>query len=430
MSFSHPGRSLTRPLGKNAIKRLGRSARLDGRVVSNLVGALLDKVMPLLIAIVLTQHMSSRDFGLWSQLLQMALICNAILLSTNAIFFGRDQVSIQGSKLPIYNFPLTLSWLCLLAFSYVLFFPTLNDACPVWLVIPFLLLFSVYSYYSLYLRFRGQDRLYVVAAASRILLFIPLCYFFVHAFGSIKLHWLVLGLVISHFPVGVCAMKVIDIRWKVAKAMLPEYCQLTAYGLLTVLFSGIDRFVTEFSGYTYEQLGVYCYAATFAAVPSFFVEGLKRYLLPDIYKNLNFHGELTRLTKKKIRASACLVVVAQFVGPLAVFKAVEMLGMVPPMYVGGESLISVIGLLSVALCVHNLYHFINPCLLYFKRSFILSVSQIMAVAAYFVVVMTAVTLTDTRLAIAKILMAGVLLCIPLVYLVGGGMKKINDSRGL
>ena len=400
--------------------------QLRGRVVSNVIGALLDKLMPLLIAVVLTQHMSNRDFGLWSQLLQVALICNAILLSTNAVFFGRDQKSMQSDRLPVYNFPIALLSFCVLCVAYVFWFPSLNDACPVWLLIPFLILFSLYSYHNLYLRFQSRDWLYVVAAASRIVVFILLAFFFVLAFGDVALHWLVLGLVIAHLPAGICAVRVIQIQWKVDKTMLPEYFQLMMYGFLTVLFSGIDRFVTETSGYTYEQLGIYCYAATFAAVPSFLVEGCKQYLLPIIYRDYNSGKRLRSITRQKIQFAVCLVVIAQIVVPLLLFTTIDAAGMVPATYIGSASPVAVIFLLSVALCIHNMYHFINPCLLYFQKSYILSVSQITAVVTYLFIVMMPVQLTDTRLASAKIAMAGVLVSIPMTFLIIRWLGRNDD----
>ena len=382
--------------------------------------------MPLLIAVVLTQHMSNRDFGLWSQLLQVALICNAILLSTNAVFFGRDQKSMQSDRLPVYNFPIALLSFCVLCVAYVFWFPSLNDACPVWLLIPFLILFSLYSYHNLYLRFQSRDWLYVVAAASRIVVFILLAFFFVLAFGDVALHWLVLGLVIAHLPAGICAVRVIQIQWKVDKTMLPEYFQLMMYGFLTVLFSGIDRFVTETSGYTYEQLGIYCYAATFAAVPSFLVEGCKQYLLPIIYRDYNSGKRLRSITRQKIQFAVCLVVIAQIVVPLLLFTTIDAVGMVPATYIGSVSPVAVIFLLSVALCIHNMYHFINPCLLYFQKSYILSVSQITAVVTYLFIVMMPVQLTDTRLASAKIAMAGVLVSIPMTFLIIRWLGRNDD----
>lgn len=407
-----------------------KAIRLRGRVVSNVIGALLDKLMPLLIAVVLTQHMSNRAFGLWSQLLQVALICNAILLSTNAVFFGRDQKSIQSARLPVYNLPIALLSFSLICIAYVILFPTLNNACPVWLLIPFLILFSLYSYFNLYLRFLSRDRLYVVAAASRIVLFVSLAFVFVMAFGEVRLHWLVIGLIIAHLPTGICAMRVIQIRWKIDKVTLSEYFQLMAYGFLTVLFSGIDRFVTETSGYSYEQLGIYCYAATFAASPSFLVEGAKQYLIPIIYRDYNSESGLSNPTKLKIKLAVCLVAAAQIVVPLALFKTIDILGMVPPEYIGSTSPVTVVLLLSAALCIHNMYHFINPCLLYFKKSYILSVSQIMAVATYLFIVMTPVQLTDTRLALAKIAMAGVLVSIPMMFLISRGLRRNHDPQGI
>ena len=171
--------------------------------------------------------------------------------------------------------------------------------------------------------------------------------FFVLAFGDVALHWLVLGLVIAHLPAGVCAVRVIQIQWKVDKTMLPEYFQLMMYGFLTVLFSGIDRFVTETSGYTYEQLGIYCYAATFAAVPSFLIEGFKRYLLPIIYRDYNSGRRLTGNTQQKIQFAVCLIVIAQLIVPLLLFTALNAVGMVPASYIGTASPVVVIFLLEV-----------------------------------------------------------------------------------
>ena len=420
---------LSKPLLTEGIIEVVKVLRLRGRVVSNVIGAMLDKLMPLLIAVLLTQHMSNRDFGLWSQLLQVALICNAILLSTNAVFFGRDQKE-QNDRLPVYNFPIAILSFCVLCVAYVFWFPSLNDACPVWLLIPFLILFSLYSYHNLYLRFQSRDWLYVIAAASRIVAFILLAFFFVLAFGDVALHWLVLGLVIAHLPAGICAVRVIQIQWKVDKTMLSEYFQLMMYGFLTVLFSGIDRFVTETSGYTYEQLGIYCYAATFAAAPSFLVEGFKRYHLPIIYRDYNSGRRLTSITRQKIKIAVFLVVIAQLFAPLMLYITLNAVGMVPASYVGNASPVGVIFLLSVALCIHNMYHFINPWLLYFQKSYILSVSQIMAVATYLLIVMMPVQLTDARLASAKIAMAGVLVSIPMMFLICRVLRRNHDPRGI
>ena len=104
--------------------------------------------------------------------------------------------------------------------------------------------------------------------------------------------------------------------------------------------------------------------------------------------------------------------------------------MVPPAYIGGASPVAVIFLLSVALCIHNIYHFINPSLLYFKKSHILSISQTMAVATYLFIVMTTGQLTDTRLALAKIAMAGVLVSIPVVVLISRGPRRNHDPQGI
>ena len=404
--------------------------RLRSRVVSNVIGALLDKLMPLLIAVVLTQYMSNRAFGLWSQLLQLALICNAIVLSTNAVFFGRDQKSIQNAKLPIYNFPITFLSFCLLCIVYVIWFPALNDACSIWLLIPFLILFSLFSYHNLYLRFLSLDRIYVLASASRTVIFVLVAFVFVKSSGEIELPWLVFGLIVAHLPAGLCALRVIKIRWKVDKSTLAESFQLILYGLLTVLFSGIDRFVTETSGYTYEQLGIYCYAATFAAVPSFLVEGCKQYLLPIIYRDYNTENCLSRFTRRKIKLAVCLVMTAQLLLPCTFFKAVEFFGMVPHAYIGSASPVIIIFLLSIALCIHSTYHFINPCLLYFKKSYILSIAQVLAITAYLFLVMTPVQLTDIRLSFAKIVMAGVLVSIPMTFLIIRQLRHSDDSQGI
>ena len=410
--------------------KLLHATNVRTRVVANIVGAVLDKALPLIIALLLTRYMSSDSFGLWSQYFQIVLIARASLLSPNQLFFSRDLRSQRLGVMRLYNFPVIIALLAIIALVLFFNFSEISQACHPLLLLTFVFLFFLYGYYTAFLRFLNFDKLYAGVACLRVCLFAAGVALLVAFSGALSFRNLVLVLIVCHVPIAGLAISRVHAAPRFETDTLSEYFRLFVYGLLTASLSGLDRFATTIAGYSYDQLGVYCYALTLASVPSCLIEGAKQYLSPIMYREFSRDGDISRDTRNKIFLTLGILMLVQLALPLALLWTLEAIGLVQSAYVVEGATEKVIVLFSVAYCAHIVYHFVNPYLLFFNRSHVLTISQILAVVFYIVVVLSIHEINDISFAAARLVMVFLMLLCPLVLVCVPTLRKRYVYRQL
>ena len=97
----------------------------DIRLIANLIGASLDKTLPLVIAIFLTNFMSNESFGYWTQYFVLLVVVQSTLISPFQLFFSRDFSQKKTKKVILFNFPIVIAVFLLTAISIVFFFKAL-----------------------------------------------------------------------------------------------------------------------------------------------------------------------------------------------------------------------------------------------------------------------------------------------------------------
>lgn len=351
----------------------------------NLLGTFLDKGMPLIIGIILSKYMSSDTFGTWSLYYQFLLIVNLMVTSPVLGFFSRYffQSSYNDKSIMIiYNYIVVFLMLFLSFIIFYLFFQPFTSIS--FLEIISLFGFVSYIYYTLYLRFIKEDKKYVISAFWRLTIFvitISIGYFY---YGIITYQILLISFCLSHSISLFQACKKYSIQNKYAKIELKEFLSLSIYGISSSTVNGADKFIIIALGNSKAFLGYYSYFFTLASAPNLLVEAFKKKYTPIQFSEYANNKQLSTETKKGIILFLVSFSIVQIAGPIILYKVLRFLDLVNIEYTTIENVEYLLLIFSFGLYGFSIYHFINPYLIFYKKSIYMTLSLILSFSIYLV----------------------------------------------
>ncbi|AWH75134.1 hypothetical protein DCS32_13470 [Dokdonia sp. Dokd-P16] len=349
----------------------------------NLLGTFLDKGIPLIIGILLSKYMTSESFGTWSLFYQFLLIVNLIATSPVLGFFSRYffQSSYDDkSVMVIYNYAFVF---LIFVFSFIIFYGFFQPFTRVSLLeILSLLGFTSYIYYTLYLRFIKEDLKYVLSALLRITVLIVTIAIGYYFSGIITYELLITAFCLSHVLSLIQALRKYKLKKKYAQLELREFLSLSIYGISSSTVNGSDKFIILALGNSKAFLGVYSYFFTLASAPNLLVEAFKKIYTPIQFREYAEEGKLTSKTKKGIITFLLVFSFIQLAGPLILYRFLLFLKMVNVEYIAVENVEYLLLLFSFGLYGFSIYHFINPYLIYFKKTLFMTFSLAAAFVIY------------------------------------------------
>tara|TARA_R110002012_G_scaffold87923_1_gene217063 strand:- start:1325 stop:2524 length:1200 start_codon:yes stop_codon:yes gene_type:complete len=341
----------------------------------NLLGTFLDKGMPLIIGILLSKYMSSESFGTWSLFYQFLLIVNLIATSPVLGFFSRYffQSSYDDkSVMIIYNYAFVF---LIFVFSFIIFYGFFQPFTRVSLLeILSLLGFTSYIYYTLYLRFIKEDLKYVLSALLRITVLIVIIAIGYYISGIITYELLITAFCLSHVISLIQALRKYQLKKKYARIELREFLSLSIYGISSSTVNGSDKFIILALGNSKAFLGIYSYFFTIASAPNLLVEAFKKIYTPAQFKEYSEQGELSSKTKKGIVTFLVIFTFIQLIGPIILYRVLRYLNLVNAEYMAVENIDYLLLMFSFGLYGFSIYHFINPYLIYFKKTYLMTLS--------------------------------------------------------
>ena len=149
-----------------------RNRIFNHRLIANLIGATLDKILPLIIAFFLTSYMSNESFGYWTQYFVILTVVSSTIISPFQLFFSRDFSQKKTKNVLLFNFPIILGIFLITSLIIFVFFKALIIQSYVFEMISIIFLFIIYMLNATYLRFNEMDVKYAKFSLLRVLLFL------------------------------------------------------------------------------------------------------------------------------------------------------------------------------------------------------------------------------------------------------------------
>lgn len=416
-----------------SLKRNGKVKNMKGyniNLFSNIIGAIFDKSLTLIIAFFLTKFLTNEDYGLWSQYLQFILICSATLISPIQLFFSREFFKDKTKPLKLYNSSILgviLLFFCLIVFIFY------NELLSGFVIVEMLIsviLFIAYRLNASYLRFKKKDVLYTKLSLLRFFLFLSVISYFIFFKKNIKYEELVHSFLIAHIPFIFSFKNNLFISLKLDKSNIFEFFRLIIYGIFTSLLSGIDKIIVTKAGYSYEELSYYAYALAIASIPLFFTEGIKQYVQPMLYKDLSNKGDYSKGTIKKIVKFVFVLFLLQMTLPFISYEILKVFKLVNITYINTGEFYWLLSLFSLTFCVHSVYHFVNPYMFFYDKSIYLLILQVCSIFIYTFFVFKNKELNDIDLGIYRLIMFSFVLLGAIIPLINKKIKNLYVYKKL
>tara|TARA_B110000902_G_scaffold124382_1_gene145255 strand:- start:1313 stop:2545 length:1233 start_codon:yes stop_codon:yes gene_type:complete len=381
-----------------------RNRIFNHRLIANLIGATLDKTLPLIIAFFLTNYMSNESFGYWTQYFVILVVVSSTIISPFQLFFSRDFSQKKTKNVLLFNFPIILGIFLITSLIIFVFFKALIIQSYVFEMISIIFLFIIYMLNATYLRFNEMDVKYAKFSLLRVLLFLGSILFIITNDFELNFRNLIHSFLIAHIPFVFAISKNIIISWEIKKKSLGEFLRLSFYGLSTALLSGVDKLIIVFAGYSYEDLSFYAYAIAFASLPSFLVEAVKQYMSPKLYHDLSKFKDYSKKTTYLLLKFIVALIVIQFTLPYAGFKIFEYFNILNLGYIRSDNFFLLLNIFNVGFSFHIIYHFLNPYMFFYDRSIYLLILQSCSILVYSVFVIFSKNLSDDLFAIIRAFM--------------------------
>ncbi|PQJ18520.1 hypothetical protein [Nonlabens tegetincola] len=347
----------------------------------NTLGTLFDKVLPLIITLLLSPFISSSDFGEWALYYQFLLFSNAVVISPLLGFFNRKFFDANSpKKMVLYNYPILLVLFVSCLVVYYTFFA--YSISNLWYEVFVIIGFIAYNYYTQYLRFKEQDRYYLYVSLGRLIVFCTYLVYSKYLNEIIVYKDLLIAMALAH--ILVLCLSIFNMKLSPEKKLIEtkEFLSLSFYGFFTSSINGIDKFVIVALGFSSQSLGIYSYFLSVAATPNLLVEIAKKIFTPLQFKEFSMFGEITKETTRKINLFLVGLFFLQIIIPQIVFIVLRELNLINQDFLAFQSPILLLFIFSIGLYIFSIYHFINPVLIYFKKSIFMSISLFVSVVVY------------------------------------------------
>ena len=403
---------------------------LKKRLLANIIGATLDKSLPLIITIILTNYMSQETFGIWTQYFQIVIIISSVIVSPLTLFFSREFYLKSNEKLQIYNGSI-ISVIFILTFFLIKFLlnDLINGSYLIELVL-IIFLFIIYSLYGTYLRYIKKDIKYASYAFFRAALFGVTIFIFIIYNKELSFALLVHAFVVAHLPFIFKIKKHFKFHWKVDKKTINEFLRLMFYGTCASLLSGIDKLIVTKAGYTYEDLSFYAYALAFAGLPSFLIEAVKQYMSPKLFHDLSKYGYYSKQTIFLLVKFILALIVLQFILPVYSYRVFDFLNLVNQNFIREDEFFILLNILNIGFSFHIVYHFLNPYMFFYDRSIYLLFLQLISITSYSILIFSTDSLSDLKLAYYRSIMFFVVIIGASFPLINKSLKRKHDYKKL
>lgn len=350
-------------------------------VIYNLIGSIFDKGLPLIISMLLTRFMSTEDYGKWSLFYTFILVSYAFGASPILTFFSRNYYHQERGKekmhLYFYKVAIVLQVLCIIA--YYLFFAAFTANAL--LEIPTIICINLYSYLTLFYRFKGMDKVYMMEALKRFLFFAVLVVLIIVFFDRISYTLLIGIFILSHVLSIVKATRLLSFNQQTNRAELKEFFSLSAYGLTSSMLTGLDKFIIVGAGYGFSFLGYYSFIYTIANTPSIIVESFKKSVNPIMYKDLTEHNKLSSRTKRMIYALLVVLLGCQIILPHVAYSILDYFQLINKEFIHPDAY-KHIAILSLGFFFVAIYQIISPYFFFYKKTMQLLIILLLSLLAY------------------------------------------------
>lgn len=353
-------------------------------VIYNLIGAILDKGLPIIVSALLTKFMSPEDYGQWSLFYAFLLISFAVTSSPLLTLFARKFYTYKADdqRMYIYFYRLLLLLQAISILIYYTFFSLLSYVSIFEIIA--IIFMNLYAYIALFFRYKKLEMLYMKHSFFRLLIFAALLLLAIFIFKTISYFILLVSFTLCHIPSFISSFKYLAFPSKEAvKDDLNEFAHLSIYGLSTSLVSGVDKLIIASLGFSLSFLGYYSFIYALTNIPTVLIEALKQTMTPTMFREWATSGELSKRTMKYLYLIGAFLFVIQLILPQVVYQALVYLKLINVAFIQPES-VHYIFLLSIGFYFFSLYHFINPVYFFNKKSLNLLFIQASCLLLYFV----------------------------------------------
>ncbi len=350
-------------------------------VIYNLIGSIFDKGLPLVISMLLTRFMSTEDYGKWSLFYTFILVSYAFGASPILTFFSRNYYHQERGKekMHVYFYKVVIALQVLCIGAYYLFFAAFTANAL--LEIPTIVCINLYSYLTLFYRFKGLDKVYMTEAIKRFLFFAVLVVLIIAFFGSISYPLLIGMFILSHVLSIIKASRFLSFNQQSNRGELKEFFSLAAYGLTSSMLTGLDRFIIIGAGYGFSFLGYYSFMYTIANTPSIVVESFKKSVNPIMYKDLTEHNKLSARTQKMIYGLLVVLLGLQIVIPALLYYFLDRFQLINKHFVHPDAY-KHIAILSLGFFFVAIYQIISPYFFFYKKTMQLLIILLLSLLGY------------------------------------------------
>jgi O-antigen/teichoic acid export membrane protein len=351
---------------------------MNSKVFSNYFGTILDKAVPLIISVLLVKYIAPEDYTKWSIYYSYLIVVHTFAFSPIFIKFAQkyNYKSVKAnSEISIFSGSLVLVLFTISSSFYYIYFGF--DTRYFLLEILGFLFFPIYEYIAYIDRFIENDIEYLKFSAIKFAIFIVCLIILCYLQKKINYNSILLAFVLSYINILFKRIRDISISFNFCNSK--EFLSISIYGLLSSFTASFDKYIMTFKSYSVEDIAAFSYIVTLIALPSVFIETIKKLYNPIIFKSFagqNFTIEASEY-KREIKLYVSSAVLLQLFVPFASFFSLYYIGLVNVSYLR-EGFFETFIVLNISTSIFILYHFINQYYFYYSRTKSLILFQIIA----------------------------------------------------
>jgi len=336
----------------------------------------------MILSVLLTHYFSKESYALWSLFFQFMLFSDAIVMSPTLSIFSRLHHFSNKNMLTFYQIKLSLAALILSSLFYYSFFSLNNKFFT--LEIATLLTYFLYNYVSIFLRFSGNDIKYFFISLFKLLIFGVSFIWIKSNYSQIEYSFMLKLFFISHLLVIIPFIFILNFKkTKEDNSTTNEFLNLSVYGASSGAVNGLDKFLISGLNLPIQFLATYSLIYSVVTIPNIIIEAFKKSLLPMMFKDYSEKkGKLRKKSKSKIKYSIIIISISQLIAPTFIFYFFSKYEIINNEYLDYQNIIVSIIILSIALTIFSYYHFINPIIIFFKKTWIMTLALFLSTIIY------------------------------------------------
>lgn len=229
-------------------------------------------------------------------------------------------------------------------------------------------------------RFKNKEYLYFSYTLLRVGIFLFALILFLEE--NLNLAELLDSIIILNALPILFYFKRIKIKWS-GVILKKENFLVSIYGLTTLFLFGAEKMFMEIAGYNLEEIAAISYSLAIINASAILIEGAKKQLGPNIYYDLQNDGVYSNRLLKSLRYYFVFLAFCIILTPLILIPTLKALNLFQSnLSIGNYSFI----ILIVNQIIFSIYHFINPYLFFWKKTFVLIITQITSIIFFFLAI--------------------------------------------